>query len=296
MSRYGRLYTWGDGAGGRLGLGDTRTRKTPELVATLAHRVVLSVSCAVWHSAAIVHVPGVSLPVGHKSPWRHTDVAAATRRRVGDDVGSPGQDDGQTGALLTVQGGPGGGPAHPLVQQQQQQQREATAGGAAAGGGSDSDSDSSFVRFVPPPEKSRAEKEAERRMLEQLLGGGGRSVKTADGEEAGRRGSTTNSVADLFSAPTMAGLRPASPPEKPRVGGREARSAWAEQMAVREADGAGGEERLLPDHSVCVTPVTPAGALYTWGTGTSGQLAQRTAVKSLVPKPVQWASELELSR
>ena len=288
VSRYGRLYTWGDGGGGRLGLGDTKTRKTPALVTTLASRVVLSVSCGVWHSACIVHVPGVSLPVGSESPWQTTAIArASSRRPEGGDRGSVGM-----------------GLAHPLLAEQEARQAaEAAAAAAAADAGIEDDNDSIIsFRFQPPVEKSQQEKDAERDMLLKILGedsgqqDGGGDASIPGVTKKKRRRSSVNSVADLFGAGTTTGLAPGDARPRPKTGGKRAMDAWEAGMATRHADGEGADQRELPDQAFCVTPITPAGELYTWGTGTCGQLAQRHATTSLVPKPVEWATELEMAR
>lgn len=53
----GALWTWGHGAGGRLGLGDADDRYQPNLVETFAGRIVIDVSAGTWHSAVVVMVP-----------------------------------------------------------------------------------------------------------------------------------------------------------------------------------------------------------------------------------------------
>eukprot|EP00753_Platysulcus_tardus_P017992 PLAT6664.2.p1 GENE.PLAT6664.2~~PLAT6664.2.p1 ORF type:complete len:652 (+),score=169.04 PLAT6664.2:47-2002(+) len=52
-----RLYSWGCGDGFRLGLGDCEDRSEPTLMEALPRGVVISISAAVWHSAAIIMVP-----------------------------------------------------------------------------------------------------------------------------------------------------------------------------------------------------------------------------------------------
>ena len=49
----GEVYTWGKGANGRLGHGDTEDRKTPTLVEALKDRTVKQISCGSNFSAAI---------------------------------------------------------------------------------------------------------------------------------------------------------------------------------------------------------------------------------------------------
>ena len=57
LLRDSRVFTWGNGDGGRLGHGDTKPRTAPTIVQTLAGECVAKVMCSVWHSAAIVVVP-----------------------------------------------------------------------------------------------------------------------------------------------------------------------------------------------------------------------------------------------
>ena len=51
------VWTWGSGAGGRLGLGDNKDRKEPVLVPRLKRRCVSQVSAGHWHSMAVVIHP-----------------------------------------------------------------------------------------------------------------------------------------------------------------------------------------------------------------------------------------------
>lgn len=53
LTTKGKLYTWGKGANGRLGLGDTNDRNSPALVETLEDRHVQSVACGSSFTAAI---------------------------------------------------------------------------------------------------------------------------------------------------------------------------------------------------------------------------------------------------
>ena len=57
LLRDSRVFTWGVGDGGRLGHGDTSDRHKPVLVQELHGECVSQVSCAVWHSAAVVVIP-----------------------------------------------------------------------------------------------------------------------------------------------------------------------------------------------------------------------------------------------
>lgn len=57
LSSAGKVFAWGLGAGGRLGIGDFHSRISPAEVETLADKCVLSVAAATWHSAAVVLNP-----------------------------------------------------------------------------------------------------------------------------------------------------------------------------------------------------------------------------------------------
>merc|ERR1719494_1606950 len=50
----GSLFTWGKGAGGRLGHGDHRDRSSPELVEAMTYKEVQSVDCGANHTAVCV--------------------------------------------------------------------------------------------------------------------------------------------------------------------------------------------------------------------------------------------------
>lgn len=52
-----QTFSWGSGAGGRLGHGDYKERWKPEPIAALSSWHVVAVSAGTWHSAAIVLVP-----------------------------------------------------------------------------------------------------------------------------------------------------------------------------------------------------------------------------------------------
>ena len=51
------LWSWGSGAGGRLGLGDQKDRYDPCLVPRLKGKAVTNVSAGTWHSMAVVVYP-----------------------------------------------------------------------------------------------------------------------------------------------------------------------------------------------------------------------------------------------
>ncbi len=51
------VWSWGNGSGGRLGLGDNNDRFDPCLVPRVKGKTILDVSAGVWHSAAIVSYP-----------------------------------------------------------------------------------------------------------------------------------------------------------------------------------------------------------------------------------------------
>ncbi|TMW57081.1 hypothetical protein Poli38472_003006 [Pythium oligandrum] len=53
----GQAYTWGSGDGGRLGHGDTTSYVNPKLVEALQDDVIFELSCACWHTVAIVLIP-----------------------------------------------------------------------------------------------------------------------------------------------------------------------------------------------------------------------------------------------
>jgi hypothetical protein len=59
------------GTSGVLGHGNTESLRSPRLVRSLSTRVVLAVSCGVYHTAAVVAIPGVSAFVGYDNqPFR----------------------------------------------------------------------------------------------------------------------------------------------------------------------------------------------------------------------------------
>eukprot|EP00605_Chrysophyceae_sp_TOSAG23-4_P000295 GSChrysophyteH1.ASY1.ANO1.340.1 assembled CDS len=51
------VWSWGNGSGGRLGLGDNADRFDPCLVPRVKGKTILGVSAGVWHGAAIVAYP-----------------------------------------------------------------------------------------------------------------------------------------------------------------------------------------------------------------------------------------------
>jgi alpha-tubulin suppressor-like RCC1 family protein len=53
----GQAYTWGSGDGGRLGHGDNTSYVNPRLVEALKEDIVFEISCACWHTVAIILVP-----------------------------------------------------------------------------------------------------------------------------------------------------------------------------------------------------------------------------------------------
>ena len=54
-----RCYSWGNGAGGRLGLGDKKDRFSPTPIEALDGNVILDIQASCWHSAAIVQIPPI---------------------------------------------------------------------------------------------------------------------------------------------------------------------------------------------------------------------------------------------
>ncbi|XP_028762115.1 PH, RCC1 and FYVE domains-containing protein 1 isoform X2 [Neltuma alba] len=75
----GRLFTFGDGSFGALGLGDLSSTNTPREVETLTGLRTTRVSCGVWHTAAVVEVATESmessrnLPMGKLFTWGDGD-------------------------------------------------------------------------------------------------------------------------------------------------------------------------------------------------------------------------------
>lgn len=49
----GRVFAWGNGGNGRLGLGNTTDRTDSCLITALAHEKVVSVQCGASHSLAL---------------------------------------------------------------------------------------------------------------------------------------------------------------------------------------------------------------------------------------------------
>ena len=67
LSDAGKVFAWGHGAGGRLGVGDFLSRIQPMEVEMLTNKCVLQIAAATWHSAAIVLNPPMQ-----KSGWVYT--------------------------------------------------------------------------------------------------------------------------------------------------------------------------------------------------------------------------------
>lgn len=66
----GRVYSWGANNHGQLGLGDTRDRNSPEIIAgALSSQQVVALSCGVEHSIAIT-ASGVIFTWGAPPPCR----------------------------------------------------------------------------------------------------------------------------------------------------------------------------------------------------------------------------------
>jgi alpha-tubulin suppressor-like RCC1 family protein len=51
------VWSWGNGSGGRLGLGDNNDRYDPCLVPRVKGKTILGIAAGVWHSSAIVSYP-----------------------------------------------------------------------------------------------------------------------------------------------------------------------------------------------------------------------------------------------
>ena len=49
--------SWGDGAGGKLGHGNTEDVKEPKRIKAMMNDIVLYVACGAWHSLAVVLIP-----------------------------------------------------------------------------------------------------------------------------------------------------------------------------------------------------------------------------------------------
>jgi alpha-tubulin suppressor-like RCC1 family protein len=62
-----RVFSWGSGAGGRLGHGDFKERWKPDPIVALNNWHVIGISAGTWHSAAIVMVPPL-----RESGWVYT--------------------------------------------------------------------------------------------------------------------------------------------------------------------------------------------------------------------------------
>lgn len=67
-SSTGRVFSWGHGAGGRLGLGDCADRIEPESIPELESQCVLGIAAGTWNSAAIVLSPPL-LSTGWVYSW-----------------------------------------------------------------------------------------------------------------------------------------------------------------------------------------------------------------------------------
>lgn len=86
VSSGGRLFSWGDGLGGKLGHGNCDTCEEPRQVSSLADQTVLHVACGVWHTACIAR------------PWQSQDQAGSVNYLEGPATGSPSFED-STGVL-----------------------------------------------------------------------------------------------------------------------------------------------------------------------------------------------------
>lgn len=62
------VWAWGNGSGGKLGLGDTRDRLEPVLIPRLRGRSIVSLTASQWHSMAIVAFPPL-LSGGYLYTW-----------------------------------------------------------------------------------------------------------------------------------------------------------------------------------------------------------------------------------
>ena len=68
ITSHAQLYTFGCGAGGRLGLGGNQDALVPQLVSTLRKERVIKVHCSNWHTLCIV---SASVKSQGKSGWVH---------------------------------------------------------------------------------------------------------------------------------------------------------------------------------------------------------------------------------
>lgn len=75
------VWTWGNGSGGKLGIGDTTNRNDPVLIPKLRGKSVLQVLAGTWHSMAIVQYPPM-LQGGYLYTWGsgfHGQLAQGTK-------------------------------------------------------------------------------------------------------------------------------------------------------------------------------------------------------------------------
>ncbi|CAM9830806.1 unnamed protein product, partial [Phaeothamnion confervicola] len=63
------VWSWGSGAGGVLGHGDTADRDVPVAIETLRGMTVLQVAAGTWHAAAVVLVPPLRVGGGYLYTW-----------------------------------------------------------------------------------------------------------------------------------------------------------------------------------------------------------------------------------
>lgn len=63
------LWAWGNGAGGKLGMGDNADRLEPCLVPRMKGKAVLQVAAGAWHSLAIVVYPPMVSGAGWLYSW-----------------------------------------------------------------------------------------------------------------------------------------------------------------------------------------------------------------------------------
>lgn len=61
------VWAWGNGAGGKLGLGDNKDRYEPCIVPALRAKAILQVAAGYWHSMAVVQYPPML-----KGGWLYT--------------------------------------------------------------------------------------------------------------------------------------------------------------------------------------------------------------------------------
>ena len=61
--------SWGDGAGGKLGHGNTEDVKEPKRIKAMMNDIVLYVACGAWHSLAVVLIPPLYGDAGWIMTW-----------------------------------------------------------------------------------------------------------------------------------------------------------------------------------------------------------------------------------